>query len=231
MCARFTLAVPDLAALARALAAGYVAPALEGLYPPCRDVAPSDVHPLLVARAGRRELVPATFGIAAPWLGHGRLVNARSESARVKPAFRGAFARRRCVVPADGFYEWPRAQAGARGARRPLWFAPRSGGLLHLAGLYEVAEGPAAGDVAPAFVVLTTAPNATVAAVHDRMPAILDPADVDAWLDVEGAAPARVEALLRPAPPGLLAGRPAARRVSEETDAQGTLPLFGRPPR
>jgi putative SOS response-associated peptidase YedK len=244
MCARFTLAVPDLASLARMLAAVDVDPALEAVYRPRYNVAPSGVHAVLRARDGRRELIPATFGLASRWgadprvpLGGSRLVNARSESARTKPAFRGAFARRRCVVPADGFFEW----TGVKGARRPLWFSPRAGGLLHLAGLYELPWDPATGEAAPAFAILTTAASGAVATVHDRMPAILDPADLDVWLDVHGSAgPERAEALLRPAPPGLLEGRAVSVRVNsvvnddasllrpepEGGGAQGTLPLF-----
>jgi putative SOS response-associated peptidase YedK len=203
--------------------------------------------------------VQATWGIASPWVkgppGAGRLVNARAETARTKPAFREAFARRRCAVPADGFYEW----TGPKGARRPIRFAPAGGGLICLAGLYEVARDPATGEDAATFVVLTTEPNAEVAPVHDRMPVIVAGDDLDAWLDVSdggGAAQAeRAEALLRPAPPGLLEARPASLRVNSvanddpsllrpEQDpepparrparraarAQATLPLFSDEP-
>lgn len=261
MCARFTLAVPDLASLARMLAAEDVDPALAALYRPRYNVAPSNVHPVVRAGGGRRHLTPAIWGIASPWVkgppGSARLVNARAESARTKPAFREAFGRRRCAVPADGFFEW----TGPKGARRPIWFSPTAGGLLCFAGLYEVGRDPAAGEVALNFVVLTTAPNDTIAPVHDRMPAILTGEDLDAWLDVDNGGQAeRVEALLRPAPPGLLEGRPASLRVNSvaNDDAsllrpelapeaparrpkgrartpaappdQGTLPLFDEPP-
>lgn len=263
MCARFTLAVPDFAWLARALEVAVDAGSTLGaadqppagastteaarLYRPRYNVAPSDVHLVLRAQDGRRELVPALWGITPRWsqgpaaaparrgahAGGSAIVNARAETARSKPTFRGAFAARRCVVPADGFYEW----TGAKGARRPFWFHPAEGGLLHLAGLYEAAADAPTGQPHVTFTILTTGPNAEVAKVHDRMPAILTPADVTAWLS--GATPEQAEALLRPAPPGALIARPVSTRVNsvsnddpsllreERPEASGTLPLFG----
>jgi putative SOS response-associated peptidase YedK len=242
MCARFTLAVPDLASLGRMLAAE-VDPALTALYRPRYNVAPSDVHLVLRERAGRRELIPAVWGLVNRWskepkgaAGH---VNARSEGVRSKPAFREAFARRRCVVPADGFYEW----TGPKGARRPIWFSPAAGGLLHLAGLYESWRDPADGELHPTFTILTTAANDAVAPIHDRMPAILAPEDLGAWLAAEHGDGAWAEALLRPAPPGVLSARPVSPRVNsvahddasllraEPSEAQGTLSLFEAKPR
>lgn len=165
------------------------------------NVAPTDAHPVLRADGGRRRLELARWGV----VGGPRqqlLINARSESARGRPAFREALARRRCVIPADGFFEWKKD--GER--RQPLWFHRPDGKLLLFAGLWEPA--PADGDGRPRFVVLTTAPNALVRDVHDRMPAILTLDEALAWL----AAPSLE--LLRPAPEGLLAARPVSSRVN-----------------
>lgn len=224
MCARFTLAVPDFAALIRMLEESFgasaeptaaidVDPRVAMLYRPRYNIAPSTVHPVLRARDGRRELVPATWGftarIARGGAGPSLLANARAESARTKPTFRDAFAARRCVIPADGFYEW----TGAKGARRPTWFHPTGGGLLRLAGLYQPAKDPDAGGVDVRFTILTTDASADVAEVHDRMPVLLAPGDVDLWLG-DGADLERVEALLRPAPRGTLSARPVSPRVN-----------------
>ncbi|AUX37562.1 MULTISPECIES: SOS response-associated peptidase [Sorangium] len=231
MCARFTLAVPDFASLvamleaylgagaanggpARAIAAD---PKAAALYRPRYNIAPSTVHPVLRAQGGRRELVAATWGFTGRFGGGGAapslLANARAESARTKPTFRGAFAARRCVVPADGFYEW----TGPKGARRPTWFHPAGGGLLRMAGLYQPAKEPDAGDIDVRFTILTTEASADVAQVHDRMPVLLAPEDVDLWLGVgdgEASDADRVEALLRPAPRGSLAARAVSTRVN-----------------
>lgn len=187
-------------------------PKAAALYRPRYNIAPSTVHPVLRAQGGRRELVPATWGFvgrfarggAAPSL----LANARAESARTKPTFRGAFAAHRCVVPADGFYEW----TGPKGARRPTWFHPAGGGLLRLAGLYQPAKDPDTGEI-DRFTILTTEASADVAPVHDRMPVLLEPGDVDLWLG-DGADAERAEALLRPAPRGFLAARAVSPRVN-----------------
>ncbi|AKT36408.1 SOS response-associated peptidase [Chondromyces crocatus] len=164
--------------------------------------------------AGGRVLVEANWGLLNRWVKDPaearRHVNARAEGVREKPSFREAFARRRCVIPADGFYEW----TGPKGARQPVWFHPQRGGLLHLAGLHETWHDPTTGEGFRTFVILTTAANDVVAPLHDRMPVLLAPEDVDAWLDVEGSNLDEVEALMRPAPAKVLALRPVSRRVN-----------------
>ncbi|XYH97046.1 SOS response-associated peptidase [Sorangium sp. So ce1128] len=235
MCARFTLALPDFAALVALLEASFGAaggparalaadPKAAARYRPRYNIAPSTVHPVLRAQGGQRALVPATWGFlgrfarggAAPSL----LANARADGARTKPTFREAFAARRCVVPADGFYEW----TGPKGARRPTWFHPAEGGLLRLAGLYQPAKDPDTGEVDIRFTILTTEASADVAPVHDRMPVLLDPGDVDLWLGIgDGGDVDRAEALLRPAPRGTLAARPVSPRVNSVGHDDPTL--------
>jgi putative SOS response-associated peptidase YedK len=198
-----TLTEPDLSAVA-ALIEARVERADAPLYRPRFNAAPSDLHFIGLDGQGARRLVPARWGVAGP---RGQLViNVRSESADLRPMFRDAWARRRCVVPADGFYEW----TGRRGDRRPLWFhlrEPRPGGVFFFAGLFEDSP-PGAGEARPSFCVLTTEANAQVAPVHDRMPAILDRAQAMRWLSRPDPA------LLAPAPAGLLIATEVSMRAN-----------------
>mgnify|MGYP000520355013 CR=1 FL=1 len=173
------------------------------------NIAPSQAVPAFVSRDGAVGVQDMRWGLVPGWAKDPKIawqtINARAETAPFKPAFRQAYGQRRCVVPADGFFEWVKAPDG----RRPIWFHPPDGGLLLFAGLYEESsEGCAAGGPKRRFVVLTTAPNELVRPVHDRMPAILSADEAAAWL----AAPS--QALLHPAPEDLLQARPVSPRVN-----------------
>ena len=123
------------------------------------------------------------WGLIPPWVKDPRefstLINARAEGATTKPSFRGAMRHKRCLIPADGFYEWSGGQEGA-GAR--ISSAAATAGPMALAGLYENWLG-ADGSEIETMAILTVPANGTIARVHDRMPAILAPEDFDAWLD------------------------------------------------
>jgi putative SOS response-associated peptidase YedK len=195
MCGRFTLTASEVALVARELAAE-VEEREALLYRPRFNIAPTEGHFVVEVEGGRRWLRRARFGF------RGRagkvIVNARSESAAGAALFRHAFEARRCLVPADGFYEWQ----GAPSDRRPILFSPAKGGLLVFAGLCE-GEGEAR-----AFVILTTAANSIVREVHDRMPVMLSVEGAAAWL-------ARGDrAVLAPAPEGLLTHREVSPRVN-----------------
>jgi putative SOS response-associated peptidase YedK len=127
------------------------------------------------------------------------LINARAEGIDTKPAFRQAFARRRCLVPADGFYEW----TGPKGARRPFLLRPRDGGLIAFAGLWERWRDRASGGETDTVVILTCPANATVASLHDRMPVVLDVKDHAAWLDCKATGTKAALDMLKPAPDDL----------------------------
>lgn len=135
------------------------------------------------------------------------LFNARAESAAEKPSFRDALRRSRCVVPVSGFYEWQPIEGAKR--KQPYWIARQDGRPLIIAGLYALHEWGAS------FTLLTTSPNALMAPIHDRMPVILDPADVDRWLDPELTDPAAVQDLLRPCPDEWLTARALTRPVGD----------------
>ena len=126
------------------------------------------------------------------------LINARSEYVLVKASFRNAMRWRRCLVPADGFYEW----TGEKGKRRPFQLRPREPHLITFAGIYErwrIGKG----DEIDSVAILTCDSNRTVSPLHDRMPVMLPPEHFAAWLDVKGTAPEEAAALLRSAPDDL----------------------------
>ena len=138
---------------------------------------------------------------ADPSIGE-RLINARSETAAQKPAFQDAFSQRRCIVPADGFYEWTARNRG----HVPHCFRRRDGEMLAIAGLYDSWVAPG-GGIIESCTLLTLEANAVVRPVHGRMPVLLRPEDFDAWLDPEETDPRKLSRLLAPSPPAWLEDR------------------------
>lgn len=132
--------------------------------------------------------------------------NARSESVAEKPSFRDSFRRRRCLIPADGFYEWQKTAGG----KRPYFFHMRDEEPFALAGLLDRWRGPA-GEEIESCTILTTAPNDLVALYHDRMPVILDAKDYELWLHAGVTKTERLSPLLRPYPAERMGG---AREIS-----------------
>jgi putative SOS response-associated peptidase YedK len=157
------------------------------------NIAPSQPIAVVGWRPGTRArgLAELRWGLAAPSGGRPQ-INVRSETAARRPAFRDAFARRRCLVPATGFYEWQRSPAERA---RPWLFRRSDAGLFALAALWEPATEP---GTPASCAILTTTPNELARAVHDRMPLILDPADYGRWLDPERIGAAELQDLLRP---------------------------------
>ncbi len=172
---------------------------------PTQPVAVVGVQP----KTGRRGLASLRWGLVPrDALGGERgLINARAETAWEKPSFREAFARRRCLVLATGFYEWQRL-----GKKKQPWLMRlTSGRPFAFAGLWEP---PAAGLASPTCTILTTEPNELARPIHDRMPVILDPADYALWLDPAVTAPAEVRPLLRPFPAGVMTAFPVTTAVN-----------------
>jgi putative SOS response-associated peptidase YedK len=133
-----------------------------------------------------------------------RLFNARAETVTEKPSFRSAFAKRPCVIPVDGFYEWDHREGRNR---QPHYFTRVDGEPLLFAGLYERWHDPETPKDAPALqtcTVITTEPNDDMDELHNRMPVILAPRDVETWLNVSAVEPAERAQLLRPAPKGTI---------------------------
>lgn len=205
MCGRFTLTLPDVEALARELAAE-LDRTRAARYRPRYNAAPTDLHWVVRLAAGRRLLLPARFGFARE--GRPPVINARSETAHLRPMFRPALQDGRCLVPVDGFFEW--LEEGGR--KRPRWLHRPGGGLLLLAGLCQERQGELS------FVILTTEASADVRGLHGRMPAILSPEGAASWLEHPDPA------LLAPAPAGSLVGQPVSLRVnSVANDDPGCL--------
>ena len=186
---------------------------------PRYNIAPQqDVATVTASReGGDQQLSLRRWGLVPRWADDprigARLINARAETVASKPAFRDAFRRRRCLVPCDGFYEWRRESDGTK---QPYFIelAERASGPFGMAGLFEAWVGP--GDEGfESCTVLTTEANATVAALHHRMPVILDPEDFAQWLDPGLSDPDRLEPLLRPFPAEAVALRPVAPRVND----------------
>lgn len=201
MCSRYSLTSP-----AEAVRAYFGTRPIEP-YPPRYNIAPTQPVGIVHAREGdprgEREFVLVRWGLIPGWVkdpsAFTTLINARAETAADKPSFRAAFRHRRCLVPADGFYEW----TGPAGAKRPHLMRSRANGPMAFAGLYESWLG-ADGSEIDTMAILTVAANATVGAVHDRMPAILQPGDFADWLDCRGIDARAASGMLKPAAEDLL---------------------------
>ena len=190
-------------------------------FPPRYNVAPTQAVPIVRLAEGQRRFALVRWGLIPSWVKDPRtfslLINARGESVTDKPAFRAAMRRRRCLFPADGFYEW-KAEGGRK---RPYFVRPKSGGPMAFAGLWETWTGPNGEEQETAAIVTTNA-NRTCAAIHDRMPAIVEPAAFDLWLDSDKVDAKTAAALIAPAREGLLEVyevSPAVNRVANDSPA------------
>ena len=176
-------------------------------FPPRYNVAPTQPVPIVRLVDGKRSFVLMRWGLMPSWVKDPKtfplLINARGESVLEKPAFRNAMRRRRCLIPADGFYEWQagmpkrphfvRARRAADGSAPPLAFA----------GLWETWTGPNGEEIDTAAIV-TTAANRTLAAIHERMPVFVPPEAFDLWLDCANVEATEAAALIKPADDALL---------------------------
>ncbi|RMF93861.1 MAG: SOS response-associated peptidase [Planctomycetota bacterium] len=231
MCGRFTLRARPAAIVEHfALLPPDI---LDGLrLSPRFNIAPG--QPVLSIRRdkdGARVPAMVRWGLVPHWakdpsIGN-RMINARAETLAEKPAYRTAFRRRRCLIPADGFYEWHKKDA----AKQPYFFHKKDDGLFAFAGLWERWEG-ADYSYLETFTIVTTTAGEPVRPYHDRMPVILAPEAYDTWLDPE-ADTATLQTLLRPADDDLLEAYPVSTLVNrpihdsprciEPVDRQGTL--------
>jgi len=187
--------------------------------PPRYNIAPGQEVPA-VRRGddGRLQLVPLHWGLIPGWAKDraiaNRLINARGETLWEKPAFRGAAARHRCLIPADGFYEWRSEAGGKQPYLITMKDASRNGGLFAFAGLWERWHDQASGAAVESCCIVTTVASADVAEIHHRMPVILEPESCGDWLDPAASRPV-LEPLLRPYPEGSMTFRPVSRRLNK----------------
>ena len=167
------------------------------------NIAPTQQVPIVTADAdGKRRLSPAKWGLVPSWADDPKignsLLNARAETVAEKPAFRSAFKRHRCLIVTDGFYEWKKDGD----AKQPFYMRMTDDRPFAFAGLWERWRG-ATGPELETVAFITTEANERAAAVHDRMPVILDERTWDGWLDAD-AEPEELKGLLRPYPSGEL---------------------------
>ncbi|MGH2950521.1 MAG: SOS response-associated peptidase [Solirubrobacterales bacterium] len=213
MCGRYTLANPDPARLRARF--DILESASEAADEPRYNIAPTD--PVLAVRRrddGSRELGRLRWGLVpgrwAERKGERPLINARAESVTRQPAFAESFRERRCLIPADGFYEWLTDERG----KRPVWISRPDEGLFAFAGVWAALPRRADGEALHSCAIVTCPPNERIRPIHDRMPVILDPAVEAAWLDPDAAADDLL-GLLAPAPAGALAAREVSDLVND----------------
>ncbi len=200
---------------------------------PRYNITPTQPVPIIRQnpKEARRELSLVRWGLIPSWAkdmsGTAGMINARSESAAIKPAFRDALKSRRCLVPADGFYEWARAGK----AKQPYCFEVNEGELFAFAGLWERWKDPN-GNWIKSCSILTTTPNAVTAAVHDRMPVILYPDNYDLWLDPGFTDVTAVSELLKPYDARLMRSYPVSTRVNHAAndDPECSAPVAAASP-
>lgn len=189
------------------------------------NVAPTDEVAAVVEHHGERTVDAFRWGLV-PFFARtakdgARLINARAETVETSPAFRSAFARHRCIIPADAFYEWRRERDPATGRvirSHPFAVRRADGAPLAFAGLWSIWRHPETAARLYTCSILTTDPNELVARLHNRMPVVLDEADWDAWLG-ESTPPAELRSLLHPSPADDLdayAVSPAVNNVRNE---------------
>lgn len=188
MCGRYSASYPpDL------LEETYSASIVDEPPPASWNVAPTDPVAIVVERPDR-EVRTVRWGLIPSWADDrriaSRLINARAETVAEKPAFRAALARRRCLIPADGWYEWR--------AKQPFFITARGGGPVAFAGLYEVWRDPETEELVRTCAVVTTSACAELAQLHTRMPVVLGRDAWDEWLDRENEDVAGLRALLVP---------------------------------
>ncbi|MEM1027032.1 MAG: SOS response-associated peptidase [Planctomycetota bacterium] len=204
MCGRYQLRIE----LKRLIEAYNLSIRPEELEPfePRYNVAPTQAMPVIRAGDNGRELVPMRWGLVPSWMKpkNGKIpagwINARSETAATTNAFRAAFKRRRCLVPATGFYEWKKTAGSSSQPKQPYLIQMADGTPFAMAGLWEtwIAHD---GSETDTYAILTTSPNETMRPIHDRMPVILDDLQADRWL-ANGSDP--LSDLMTPVPDGLL---------------------------
>jgi len=203
---------------------------------PRYNVAPTQAVPIIRRGEGGRELITARWGLVPFWAKDlkigARLINARAETVAAKPAFRDAFRRRRCLVLADGFYEWQKTDDG----KQPHLIRVTGGAPFAFAGLWENWTDKGSGERIDSCTIIVTEANALVAPIHDRMPVILPPESYDLWLDPSSA---DGTTLLKPFPTAAMEAFPVSTRVGnvknddpgliEPVATQSALDLAGGP--
>jgi len=222
MCGRYVSASPP-DELAQYFDAAVTETVVEESPDPSYNVAPGGDVYVVVKTGGLRRLDSFHWGLVPFWAKDAKtglkMINARAEGLADKNAYKRAFKKRRCIIPADGFYEWKKVPGQKR--KQPYYMSRDDGEPLAFAGLWEVWRGPSGDDESDdetdplrSCTIITTTPNEKMAEVHDRMPVILPPAAWDAWLDPDNDDLETLGKLLVPAPASLLTIRPVSTMVN-----------------
>jgi putative SOS response-associated peptidase YedK len=184
---------------------------------------PRDQADAEAAAPAARELRVVRWGLVPSWAkdasGSGRLINARAETVAVKPAFRRAFARHRCILPADGYYEWQAVTEEGKKRKQPYYIRRKDGGALAFAGLYELwRDDTVPEDDEHAWLwtaaIITTQATDDVGQIHDRMPMVITPDHWADWLDPEQSQAGPLQATMQPAMAGGLTSYPVSMAVN-----------------
>jgi putative SOS response-associated peptidase YedK len=178
---------------------------------PRYNICPTTTIDSVVERDGKRRLEPMRWGLIPSWwsksLKEMRLAtfNARAETVAQKPMFRAAFKRKRCIIPASGYYEWKTTPDG----KQPFYFTAKNGPVLSIAGLWDEWKDKDSGKTMKSCTMIITEPNKFVAKVHDRMPVLLKPDQFEPWLSGNAGTD-----ILKPAPERMLQMWPVSKRVN-----------------
>ena len=220
MCGRFVITSPP-AALRQIF--GYLE---QPNFPPRHNIAPTQPVPVVIVENGIRHFRLMRWGLLPAWVKDPRkfalVINARAETVAEKPAFKNAIRRRRCLVPADGYYEWQ----GATKPRRPYFIHRRDGQPIGLAGLAETWIGPN-GEELDTVAIVTAAASADLSVLHHRVPVTIAPGDFERWLDCSDDSAENVMTLLAAPGEGDFAWHEISTRVNRVAnyDAQLILPI------
>jgi putative SOS response-associated peptidase YedK len=191
-------------------------------FPPRYNVAPTQPIPIVRLTEGKRQFALVRWGLLPSWVKDPKaftlVINARGESVLDKPAFRNAMKRRRCLIPADGFYEWQ--PGGTR--KQPYFIRLKSGQPMAFAGLWECWTGPNGEELETAAIVTTDA-NRTLGHIHARMPVILAPDAFGLWLNCAEVDAETAAALITPAPDDLFEAYPVSTDVNRVANDNAKL--------
>ena len=192
-------------------------------FPPRYNVAPTQPIPIVRLDHGARRFALVRWGLIPGWVDDPKtfslVINARADNVNTKPAFRSAMRYRRCLIPADGFYEW---QSLGSGPKRPHYIHRGDGEPFAFAGLWEVWSGPNGEELESAAIVTTDA-NRTLKPLHHRMPVILPPDTFEMWLDTRNVDAETASALLVPASDSLLEAHPVSLAVNKHANDDASL--------
>ncbi len=221
MCGRFTVTNVDPNAIAETFNLSQPPTALVARY----NVAPTQpIATIIRDEAGQNQLAWMRWGLVPSWSkdmhGAAKMINARAETVADKPAYRAALSKRRCLIVADGFYEW---HVNDDGSKTPMYIRLTNGTLFGIAGLWERWTNPEDGEIVTSCALITTTPNALMESIHNRMPVIMPHAAYDTWLDYKQTDGKQVTPLLIPYPADQMIAYAVSARVNNPRSDEPSL--------